>query len=79
VNWQPIETAPKGDEMMMKSEHVMLWRPRLGPDIGYYNYQPHNLNPRPYWESVRRTMQVADCRRDAPTHWMPLPEGPAQP
>jgi len=76
MNWQPIETAPKDNV-------VMLYRPtspyewhKVAP--GKYNDNKFGHKPRPYWESWFRVNSVTDDRNSPPTHWLPLPEPPKE-
>ncbi len=70
LKWQPIETAPKG-------EHILLYGvPEDGQTVTYRG--PMVLSG--YYD----TLDEAWCSTTsewsgpfiAPTHWMPLPEGP---
>ena len=66
MNWQPIETAPKGRRILLWGKY---WSDSQGymdiPLIGIWN----NFNER--WEAA--WMGWFGIR---PTHWMPLPELP---
>jgi hypothetical protein len=45
MTWQPIETAPK-DQL------IMLWRPEFhGCDIGRSDKDQYAKKPSPYWRS----------------------------
>jgi hypothetical protein len=69
--WQPIETAPKDGTI------VLVW--------GYHednleDEDPATRRPWPAWVSVQKHIWwLADGLRQVkdPTHWMPLPEAPA--
>lgn len=64
--WQPIETAPR-------DETILIWPVSYGRPA-----------PARWWDSTERGgywdvahMNVATCKRLAPTHWRPLPAPPA--
>lgn len=70
--WQPIETAPKG-------QRIVLYRPsspfeRARVVIG--QYEPNSdaaRRPRPYWSHDCETFTgTKEARRHPPTHWCPL-------
>jgi hypothetical protein len=66
--WQPIETAPETDV-------VLLWTPmnikKLGAALPLTGYQMHG-----FWVIVNADSAV---QRVEPTHWMPLPPPPKEP
>lgn len=71
--WQPIETAPR-------DKRILLYRP-TAPEwwmvmVGKYDSDEDAKPPRPYWEADRWTIAKASQRKNAPTHWMTLPEPP---
>lgn len=66
--WQKIETAPKD------VTEVLLCCPERGVVRGRWNDCRYDKNPRPYWTHDReRLWGTIACRKDQPTHWMPLP------
>lgn len=70
MNWQPIETAPKNQE-------ILLYCPRRGVVRGRWSDEIYARYPKPYWTHDReRLFGVHETREDQPTHWMPLPEAP---
>lgn len=76
MEWQPIETAPRGDGKLAAPK-LLLWCPRRGVQIGWYNPDQFAQKiPRPYFAclGVRQSTQID--RADPPTHWAPLPDGP---
>lgn len=75
VGWRSdMDCAPK-------DRRILLYRP-TAPDwarIAGGKYNPHSYasNPRPYWDSdLERTLGIAWCRKNPPTHWQPLPASP---
>lgn len=69
MSWQPIETAPKSDA-------ILLWRNNKC-DIGYYIEDNYARKPKPYWFSYYHHY-VTSMRQHVPTHWQPLPSGPGE-
>jgi len=78
--WQPIETAPR-------DRPILLYRPgacgmymnnnrQISP--GGWNSCRHHSNPRPYWACFLENTDTKWCRDFPPTHWMDLPEPPAE-
>lgn len=73
--WQPIETAPQ-DEM------ILVWAEDWGGSVAelvlmseYASYDPDE------YEDEKARMWVGDQGLNLvfdPTHWMPLPEGPKE-
>lgn len=76
MTWQPIETAPK-DQL------IMLWRPDAYEwarcDIGVLDADIYAKNPKPYWRSRLYDVLKSEMRNWRPTHWQPLPQPPTQP
>lgn len=70
VDWQPIETAPLDE----KSDYL-VFTPGYGVWIGRYDNQSCHLRPRPYWRGYGLDSYWWRARQ--PTHWAPLPSGPA--
>jgi len=74
TEWQPIETAPKdGTDIIVmyihidtQCVHAAFWlEDEDDPsETGWWTYD---------WNEVGRVLMTDDY---APTHWMPLPEGP---
>ncbi len=76
VTWQPIETAPKG-------ERVLLWfaDDRISYAVpGYWSDERFAKRPRPYWSSLclEGITGVSWIREHQPTHWAPLLSGPQE-
>ena len=67
--WQPIETAPKGDGK--DGPYILLVWPNGGIDICRWR-----LNRRigRAWFTNTDEWDDYDLEKDQPTHWMPLPE-----
>lgn len=69
MTWQPIETAPKGDD-----DYIDLWT-SLGERVTDARWNPD----RQRWEhwDIGGFDSMGWERVDGePTHWMPLPEPP---
>jgi hypothetical protein len=77
-NWQPIETAPK-------DQIVLLYRPTAPfPAIqvapGKYDSDQYARKPRPYWSIWLCVWNgKTESRTYHPTHWQPLPAPPELP
>jgi hypothetical protein len=70
--WQPIETAPKDQD-------VLLYCKARGVVRGRWEDCYFARKPRPYWTNDREALfGVSGTRNDQPTHWMPLPPAPNQ-
>lgn len=70
MEWQPIETAPK-------DEKILLARAGQWVDIGEWEDDRHAKKPRPYWTANREWWAGKMAMREQqPTHWMPLPPPP---
>lgn len=74
LDWRPIETAPKDGSA------VLVWPPTWRGvisvarwDTDYRTRGPGN----PYWRRID-AHAVMDSRNNPPTHWAPLPAGPAE-
>ncbi len=72
IDWQPIETAPKDGTT------VLVWPPTFTGVISCakWNEDQYATRPRPFWSRLD-SLNDADSRRKPPTHWAPLPAGPA--
>jgi hypothetical protein len=75
MEWQPIETAPKGDGQWA-GPRVLLCCPKRGARTGKFDPDAFSVKKRPFW-SIDGSFGKNDDRLDQPTHWMPLPEPPA--
>ncbi|WP_424140810.1 hypothetical protein [Roseomonas chloroacetimidivorans] len=76
-DWQPIETAPKGDGRF-NTPRIQLWAPTLFGGMvvtGRFSDDGHSRKPRPYWGYEGQDISTA--RAAPPTHWRPLPAPPA--
>lgn len=68
--WQPIETAPKGDNYI----RVWSWgRERHAQ----WNDDRYSKRPRPFWDMDG--MSVSSCRSHQPKFWMPTAAAPSAP
>lgn len=66
MTWQPIETAPKGESILLLMDGEVF--------SGYYADGG-------YWAFPYADYHGCGCCgdfRDYPTHWMPLPELPTE-
>lgn len=76
MQWQPIETAPK-------DERILLYRPTAGFPwarvvIGRFDSDRYAKRPRPYWpHELEWVTGKTEGRAANPTHWMPLPGPPS--
>jgi hypothetical protein len=70
VDWQPIETAPRG--YPLDGGSIMLWGPQMSVGIGWWNDEP-GAGMEPYWAN---NCQIGHDDYCEPTHWAPLPEPP---
>ena len=61
MEWQPIDTAPKDGRWLL-----VTWAGKVNR-CEAMQYLPETGDWM-WWDG--------DCARDAPTHWMPLPEPP---
>lgn len=71
IDWKPIETAPKDGTI------ILAWPPIFTGSISciYWNEDKYAKKPLPFWARVDnqgRRHQIA------PTHWAPVPAGPAK-
>ena len=73
MEWQPIDTAPKGFA-------ILLYRPTAHPwsriAVGQWNEDRFAKHPRPFWEMLSRIVSRLEERKWRPTHWMLLPDPP---
>jgi len=73
MEWQPIETAPKSDR-------ILVWSPIFQPGqaiCARWDDDLGSMKPRPFWRTDNyRTAGITGCRNRPPTHWMPLPAKP---
>lgn len=72
MEWQPIETAPKDEELIVLGNRNGVW---VGKYIPIYEsgYKPEN--PFLSWLLNHKHM-LKKCT--IPTHWMPLPHAPTK-
>ena len=72
--WQLIATAPK-------DRRVLLYYPQRVPNVvcGFWEAEEDARKPRPHWFNDRSHIYgVLNARAIQPTHWMALPNPPAQ-
>jgi len=62
TGWQPIETAPRGDGVML-----LLWEPH---SMGGFAFVGTSDRCKGEW------FNNLDMQTQRPTHWMPLPPAP---
>lgn len=75
MTWQPIETAPKDQLIMLWRPDAYWWAKR---DIAIWCKDNLARKPKPYWQSLLIQGKVMQ-RYWYPTHWQPLPQPPTQP
>ena len=73
MEWQPIETAPKDEVILLYRPDAIKWA-KVAP--GKWEPQEHYTRPSPYWEICLHIGGAYESRKWPPTHWMPLPEPP---
>jgi len=74
MTWQPIATAPK-------DRRVLLYYPQRFPCVvcGFWETDEYATKPRPHWRNDRsRIHGILATRAIQPSHWMELPDAPAQ-
>jgi len=71
--WQPIETAPKDERILLYRPTSPEWWRVIG---GMYDSDEYAKKPKPYWTVDNWALGKLEQRQNAPTHWMPLPEPP---
>lgn len=76
---QPIETAPKGDNIRYATR-ILAWWPLFGG--GWYrtvwDAETYRREPRPYWScnELENSAGLRAVRANQPTLWLPLPPAP---
>jgi hypothetical protein len=74
MKWQPIESAPKDQIILLyRPGHRVSWQ-SVAP--GKYNDDKYAKRPRPFWASWMLCSGKLDDRFYPPTHWMPMPNPP---
>lgn len=63
--WQPIETAPKDERVLVVMGGYVV--------IARFDKQEFKKKPKPLWRSDA-VMQISYDRLNQPTKWMPLPK-----
>ena len=78
MNWQPIETAPK-DQIVLLYRPTAPW-PAIQVVPGRYYNDQYAKKPRPFW-GIWLTIwnSKTESRAYEPTHWQPLLEPPDAP
>jgi hypothetical protein len=74
MTWQPIDTAPK-------DQRVLLYYPQqiFGVVCGSWQTEEYVRKPRPHWRNdSSHLLGIHATRQIQPTHWMALPNAPAQ-
>ena len=72
MQWQPIETAPKGISVLV---YPPTWI-NLTASIARWDDDEYAKNPKPYWNRSDDLGERRNSRNNPPTHWMPLPAAP---
>lgn len=71
--WLPIADAPKD------GTKILLWDGnRKNTYRGYWETQPYNRRPQPFWQNDCTGSDIMYQRTFPPTHFMPLPAPPVQ-
>jgi hypothetical protein len=70
--WMPIESAPKDVCILV---YPGIWVGKVC-SIAKWNDDRYSKKPRPYWERDDG-LRASISHENPPTHWMPLPPGPA--
>lgn len=74
MKWEPIETAPKDQDILLYGWDQMLvgyWEPSTAPDL--VAHDGHRWAGSEWcWKAV----EGGTLHKDAVTHWMPLPPAP---
>jgi hypothetical protein len=73
TDWQPIETAPKDQTIMLYRPAANEWF-QVAP--GKWDTNDFHARPKPYWSCPYGIAFVYDCRAFPPSHWQPLPPPP---
>lgn len=71
--WQPIETAPKGDPRVIGPQLILGHEVHKWVRFGRY-YTFGNVW---YYSGTSERSQYSMVEGDAPTHWMPMPTPPS--
>ena len=72
MTWQPIETAPVDTP-------VLVWLSADGDHFGHLGATAMRaMKCQGVWFSTARGYMAALRANDQPTHWMTLPDGPAE-
>lgn len=72
--WQPIATAPEDGTCVLV--YPPTWNDK-NCSMAQYESDKYATKPRPYWSRDDALGKVGYSRNKPPTHWMPLPAGPA--
>jgi hypothetical protein len=73
--WQPIETAPR-DRVILLYRPIAISCRQVAP--GKWDDNEFARHPKGYWQSLVGKFSVREDRDTPPTHWMDLPEPPAE-
>ena len=79
MEWQPIETAPKGNGAILVAGDGIVWMAEWYSDRGRTLVADDR---KPYWEEYdNSSWMLVDGYPEwfEVTHWMPLPEPPSIP
>ena len=75
MEWQPIETAPKDELVLLHRPTAAEWC-KVAP--GKWEPDAYSTKPKPYWRIWLCIGGVTDSRQWMPTAWMPLPAPPTE-
>lgn len=78
-SWQPIETAPTdGTVMLGWFPYFCAAGERGQVFVMRWNDEKWASKPKPHFDASGWVWGVRELRKRQPTHWMPLPDPPAQ-
>lgn len=67
MNWQPIDTAPRGPGQLILGHSEQRW-------IRFGRFYPEFRKW--YYSGTNERQQYSETEGGVPTHWMPLPAPP---
>lgn len=76
MDWQPIETAPADQRVLLYRPTAIYWAQVI---TGRFNEDKYAAHPKPYWKHDLEHLEGKRCTKaNQPTHWMPLPLPPTE-